>query len=249
VKGASPEWALFLDFDGTLVEIADRPDAVVVDPALPALLERLRQRFGGAAAIVTGRSVPVIEGFLPDLSLDICGLHGMERRIGAQISHLAAENLPAFRQAVDMLVARLSPQNVLIEDKGESIALHWRLNPQAEPEIRAAAQAAMAMLAPAFRLQNGKALVEIVPAVSGKGGAVETLMREAPYRGRRPLFVGDDVTDENGFAAVNALGGATLKVGPGQTLAEKRIATPALFRAWLSELADGRADYDDLDRS
>jgi trehalose 6-phosphate phosphatase len=92
-------------------------------------------------------------------------------------------------------------------------------------------------------------LVEIVPAVSGKGGAVETLMREAPYRGRRPLFVGDDVTDENGFAAVNALGGATLKVGPGQTLAEKRIATPALFRAWLSELADGRAEYDDLDRS
>lgn len=242
------DWALFLDFDGTLVDIAERPDAVVVDPGMPALLRRLRSRCEGALAIVTGRSVATIEGFLPGLDLDICGLHGMERRIGGVLSHLTAENLPALRDAVGRLTARLGPvPGVLIEDKGESVALHWRLNPDAAAEVRDAADAAMALLGPAYRLQAGKALVEIVPAVSGKGSAVETLMHSNPYRGRTPFFVGDDVTDENGFAAVVALGGAALKVGAGDTLATRRIASPDLLKSWLAAFADGTATLEDLE--
>jgi trehalose 6-phosphate phosphatase len=239
--------ALFLDFDGTLVDIADRPEAVIVDPKLPEILRSVRGRCGGALAIVTGRSVAAIEGFLPGLDLDICGLHGMERRLGGVLHHLAVEDPAALRAAVAQLTARLAGiPNVLIEDKGESVALHWRLNPDAEWAVRQAAGEAMAALGSGFRLQNGKAVVEIVPAISGKGSAVEALMRDAPYRGRVPLFAGDDVTDENGFAAVRPRGGVTLKVGQGDTIAERRIASPTLLRQWLEAFAAGKASADEL---
>jgi trehalose 6-phosphate phosphatase len=245
---AGPGWAVFLDFDGTLVEIAPRPEAVRVAPDLPDLLTRLRDGCGGALAIVTGRAIPVIDGFLPGLDLDVCGLHGMERRRAGRTARVEVENLDAFRAAVPAVSARLAGlSDIVIEDKGESLALHWRLNPAAEPAIRAAGAELMARVGPAFRLQEGKAVIEIVPAVSGKGRAVEALMAEAPYRGRRPLFIGDDVTDEHGFAAVNALGGVAIKVGAGATAAGRRIADPAALRAWLARFALGQTDPDSLE--
>jgi trehalose 6-phosphate phosphatase len=240
--GSGDGWALFLDFDGTLVDIAERPEAVIVDPGLPALLTRLRERCGGALAIVTGRAVSVIECFLPGLGLDICGLHGMERRIGGHLQRIEPAGLPALRAAVPKLAARLSPiPGVLIEDKGESVALHWRLAPDAAQQVREAANSVLRDLGANFRLQDGKAVVEIVPEASGKGRAVEALLNAPPYRGRRPLFAGDDVTDENGFRAVEPLGGVSIKIGPGETAAARRIDSPAAFRLWLSEFAeDGR---------
>lgn len=245
--GSAEGWALFLDFDGTLVDIADRPEAVVVDPRLPALLTRLRERCGGALAIVTGRAVSAIEGFLPGLGLDICGLHGMERRIGGRLQRIEPANLPALRAAVPKLAARLSPiPGVLIEDKGESVALHWRLAPDAAPQVREAASGALRDLGPNFRLQDGKAVVEIVPEASGKGRAVEALLAAAPYYGRRPLFVGDDVTDENGFRAVEPLGGVTIKVGAGATAAARRIASPAALRLWLADFIEDATAVDRL---
>lgn len=243
-------WAIFLDFDGTLVEIAARPEAVIVDPALPDLLGRLRATSGEALAIITGRSIAVIDGFLPGLALDVCGLHGMERRRFGQTSRIEAENLEALRAAVPALQARLADRpGIIIEDKGESLALHWRLAPEAEPLIRQVAAEAVGLTGPAFRVQDGKALVEIVPDASGKGRAIEDLMADPPYRGRRPLFIGDDVTDENGFAAVNALGGMTIKVGAGKTRAHRRIESPAALRGWLAGFADGQVSPEDLPAS
>jgi trehalose 6-phosphate phosphatase len=238
VPGFTNDWALFLDFDGTLVDIAERPDAVTVDPGLPALLAHLRQSCGGALAIVTGRAVAVIEAFLPGLDLDICGLHGMERRIGGQIQRIEPPDIPALRAALPDLADRLSRiPGVLIEDKGESVALHWRLAPEAEAHVQEAARSTSRKLGTNFRLQGGKSVIEIVPEASGKGRAVEALLARAPYLGRRPLFAGDDLTDENGFRVVEERGGLSIKIGNGDTIATKRVSSPAAFRAWLAAFA------------
>jgi len=248
--GSANEWALFLDFDGTLVDIAERPDAVTVEPGLPALLAHLRQSCGGALAIVTGRAVAVIEAFLPGLGLDICGLHGMERRIGGQIRRVEPPDLPALRAALPELADSLSGiPGVLIEDKGESVALHWRLAPDAGARVQDAARSTLRKLGPNFRLQGGKSVVEIVPEASGKGRAVEALLATAPYLGRRPLFAGDDLTDENGFRAVEGHGGVSIKIGSGDTIATKRVSSPAAFRAWLAAFAAEPAAIETLGES
>jgi trehalose 6-phosphate phosphatase len=250
VPGSTSNWALFLDFDGTLVDIAERPEAVTVDPGLPALLTRLRQSCGGALAIVTGRAVAAIEAFLPGLDLDICGLHGMERRVDGRIQRVAPPDLPALRAALPDLTERLSAiPGVLIEDKGESVALHWRLAPEAATRVQEAARSALRKLGPNFRLQDGKSVVEIVPEASGKGRAVEALLAMAPYRGRRPLFAGDDLTDENGFRAVEERGGLSIKIGTGDTIASRRVSSPAAFRAWLAEFAAQPAAVETLAQS
>ena len=229
-----PGWAIFLDFDGTLVDIAPRPEAVVVEPGLPALLDLLRAACGGALAIVTGRSIEAIDAFLPGLGLDTCGLHGMERRLAGRIERVHVDGLDAFRAAVAPLIGPLQGiPGVVIEDKGESVAFHWRGAPTAEPLLREAATR-LARSIDGFRVQEGKAIVEVVPAVSGKGAAIAALLEHPPYRGRRPLFAGDDVTDENGFVAVDDLGGLTIKIGMGETAASRRVASPAAFRSLLA---------------
>lgn len=234
------EVALFLDFDGTLVDIAERPEAVVVDPALPGQLIRLHDRLGGAVAIVTGRTLAAVDGFLPGIGLDICGLHGLERRVGDSVSR--PEPSAELRRGIDALRGRLSAAPLaLVEDKEVGVAVHWRLAPEAEPLARAAIGELAARLGPAYRLQDGKAVCELVPAGAGKDGAVRTLMRDLPYRGRIPVFVGDDRTDEHGFAAVAELGGVGVKIGGGETAASRRVASPARFRDWLAAW-NGRAD-------
>lgn len=236
---AEPGHALFLDFDGTLVDIAERPDAVRVEPDLPDLLTRLHRRLGGALAVVSGRTVADIDGFLGRTALDVCGMHGLERRIDGRLSR--PENLVAIGPQVAALRAAFADRpGVLVEDKGVGVALHWRMAPEAEAEALAAMASLAADLGPGYRIQDGKAVREIVPASSGKGGAVLALMERSPYRGRSPVFVGDDRTDEHGFEAVNALGGLSIKLGPGATAATRRLPDPAAFRGWLRRWADGR---------
>ena len=233
-------WAIFLDFDGTLVDIAERPDAIVVDPGLPGLLTELRWRLGGAAAIVTGRRVSEITGFLPDLPLDICGLHGLERRIGGRVAHPAG--LAELAPEIEALRVKLALfPGILIEDKQVGVAVHWRQAPEAAAEALAAITDLADRLGPAYRVQDGKAVREIVPADAGKGGAVRALMSTAPYAGRVPIFAGDDRTDEDGFAAVEELGGVAIKVGAGETLARHRAHTARDFRQWLGAFAKGRS--------
>ncbi|WP_133770593.1 trehalose-phosphatase [Enterovirga rhinocerotis] len=241
-------WALFLDFDGTLVDIAERPDAVVVEAGLPASLSALWQRLDGALAIVTGRTVEVVTGFLGDPGFDVCGMHGLERRVGGRLSR--PDGLADLGTDVAALRSAFADRpGVLVEDKGVGVALHWRLAPEAEADALAAMAALAARLGEGYRIQDGKAVREIVPAASGKGGAIRALMEHPPYLGRIPVFAGDDRTDESGFEAVNALGGISIKLGDGPTAAAHRLPSAPAFRAWLHRWAEGVTGPSDLPAS
>lgn len=233
--------ALFLDFDGTLVEIAPRPDQVTVDPALAPALLRLRDRLGGALAIVTGRPVGVIDGFLAPARLDVAGLHGVEHRAGGVVTGGGATDHPALRARVaDLHAAVDGLGSVLIEDKGASVAVHWRLaTPSDAEKAEAAVRAVAAGLGAAYRLQLGKAVGEIVPASATKGHAIRAFAGQAPYAGRRAVFLGDDLTDEKAFAVVNAQGGVSVRVGPSETIATRRLPDPEAVRKLLYAWADG----------
>lgn len=235
------DFALYLDFDGTLVEIAPRPDLVRVDPALPGTLERLRTRLGGALAVVTGRPIGVIDDFLAPARFDIAGLHGVERRVDGVVSGGGAENHPELRARIAGLTAAVAGLDaVLIEDKGASVAVHWRL---ASPADAALAEAAVKItadaLGAAYRLQLGKAVGEIVPASATKGQAIRVFAQAPPYAGRRAIFLGDDLTDEKAFAVVNASGGVSVRIGAAETIATRRLATPEDVRRLLYAWADG----------
>jgi trehalose 6-phosphate phosphatase len=236
-------YALFLDFDGTLVEIAPRPDGVVVPPALPSGLARLRTRLGGALALVTGRPIATIDGFLAPERFDVAGLHGVEQRRDGRVVGGDPAAHPALRAGVATLQRETADlDGVLIEDKGCSVAVHWRL---ANDTDAARAQEVVATVAEplgaAYRLQQGKAVAEILPASATKGHAIRAFLREAPYAGRRAIFIGDDLTDEKAFVPVNADGGITVRVGPGETVARHRVADPAAVRALLMGWAEGGA--------
>jgi trehalose 6-phosphate phosphatase len=135
-------------------------------------------------------------------------------------------------------VLALKP-GVVIEDKGCSVALHWRLAPQEKDFVLSTAQAAVEALGPDYRVQYGKAVAEILPAAAGKGRVIETFLQQAPYQGRRPIFAGDDLTDENGFVVINAHGGLSIRIGSGETIAHERLGTPADLRHSLSKWAAG----------
>jgi trehalose 6-phosphate phosphatase len=239
-------WALFLDFDGTLVEIADRPEAVVVERGLPGTLATLRDGLDGALALVSGRPIASLDGFLAPYRFDAAGLHGVERRLRGELFPCRPEAHPTLREAVAELPNRL-PQHpgILIEDKGCSVGVHWRLAPELDTDVIEVVEATAAALGPDYRLQAGKAVAEILPARAAKGPAIARFLTEMPFRGRRAVFCGDDLTDEHGFITVNELGGITVRVGPGPTVAQRRIETPAALRLVLAEWAQrGRVDLD-----
>ena len=239
--GPGSGYALFLDFDGTLVEIAPRPDAVQVDPALVPALERLRDRLGGALAIVTGRPVTVIDDFLKPARFDVAGLHGVERRVDGELTGGRAEDHPDLRAGVERLHAETARyEAVLIEDKGASVAVHWRLAAPGDAQAAEAIVKAMAHdLGSAYRLQLGKAVGEIVPASATKGHAIRAFSEAPPYAGRRAIFLGDDRTDEIAFASVNEDGGISVRIGEGETVARRRLASPAEVRALIAAWAEG----------
>lgn len=230
--------ALFLDFDGTLVDIVERPEAVVVDPALPNILTQLQQRLNGAVAIISGRPVAFIDDrFMPHF-YDVAGLHGLEHRIAGELHLCDPDDHPQLRRMVGRLhEAVMGKAGVLIEDKGCSVAIHWRQAPQEKDFALATAQAAVEALGGEYRLQHGKAVAEILPSAAGKGKVIERFLHTSPYKGRKPIFVGDDLTDENGFKTVNAHGGLSIRIGAGETVAKVRLGTPADLRHCLSAWA------------
>ena len=241
-------WALFLDFDGTLVDIVERPDAVVADPALPPLLEALRAVLGGALAVVSGRPVAFLDEKLTPFRGDAAGLHGIERRVAGVLHPCRPEEHPALRRGVGTLQSLFErEEGVIIEDKGCSVAVHWRLVPEREEEVVEAVVALGRDLGEGYRIQYGKAVAELLPAASGKGPVIERFLQDVPYRGRRPLFVGDDLTDENGFAVVNRLGGLAIRIGDGETIARYRLSSPAALRQELERwVRDGGIVFDGL---
>lgn len=245
-SGAQGEYALFLDFDGTLAEIVERPDAVTVDPTLPGILTRLQERLGGALAIISGRPIAFLDQRLTPHEFDIAGLHGIEHRIGGKLSPCDPGEHPQLREMVARLNEAVAPKpGVLVEDKGCSVAIHWRLAPQEKEFALATAHAAVEALGGEYRVQHGKAVAEILPSAAGKGKVIERFMQQAPYEGRRPIFVGDDLTDENGFKTVNAQGGLSVRIGSGETIAKTRLATPADLRHALAKWAsEGYLPFD-----
>lgn len=232
---ANDELALFLDFDGTLVDIVERPDAVIVDPALPATLSELERSLGGALAIISGRPISFLDQRLGHHRFDIAGLHGLEHRIAGRLSLCDPDDHPQLREMVERLEEHFKPKpGIIIEDKGCSVAIHWRLAPLERDNVHAVVHAALEALGGDYRVQFGKAVAEILPSAAGKGKVIEKFLLQPPYRGRRPIFVGDDLTDENGFRAVNALGGLSVRIGEGETIAQERLGSPADLRRFLA---------------
>jgi len=231
-------WALFLDIDGTLLEFAANPGAVTVDPDLAQLLRGLYDNSGGAVALISGRSVADADSLFAPLKLCVAGQHGAERRDFAGGLHLHAPPLEGLRRAAERLrrLVYVHP-GLVLEEKGMNIALHFRGAPLLEAEVIPLLERLVSELGQDFELQAGKMVLEIKPTGKDKGTAIEEFMQEHPFRGRVPIFIGDDLTDEYGFALVNRLGGHSIKVGPGASVALWRLANASAVRGWLDRLA------------
>lgn len=225
--------ALFLDLDGTLLDIAARPDAVSIEPRLRETLAGLSDGLSGALAIVSGRTVTSIDALLAPLRLAAAGIHGAELRLAARgdVERYAAVLPEDLRAELRRLSAT---PGVLVEDKGLAVAIHYRLAPEdAGPVIRRRV-AEIAAGFPGIQLLAGKCLVEVKPDGVGKGSAIERFMAVAPFCGRRPVFAGDDVTDEDALRVLPRWQGIGIAVGQPRPGATAVMAGPAELREWLS---------------
>lgn len=239
--------ALFLDFDGTLADIAPRPDAVRLAPDLVPVLDALHARLDGALAVVSGRPIAELDAFLAPLRLPAAAEHGalLRATAGGPAIRPAEDSadgaLAATLAAVERAARALADRHpgLLVERKTTSVALHYRGAPALDEQCAEAMRSALRG-SPLLELLPGKCVLEARPSGVCKGSAIEALMRHAPFAGRTPVFAGDDVTDEAGFARVRALGGVAIKVGPGKTVASHRCESPAALRAWLRQAAGNR---------
>ena len=234
-----PEPAVFLDLDGTLIEIAQRPDEVTRSARLDVLLARLPGATSNAVAIVSGRTVADLDRLLAPHGLPVAGIHGLERRRadGKVIrAPVALDWMQGARDALDRF-AETHP-GLLLENKGASLALHYRSRPELEDAVQQFV-ADLDLPGAAERLQ-GRKVVEIKPRQMNKGAAIRAYMSEPPFAGRIPVFAGDDVTDESGFVAVNELGGVSVKVGTGATAASWSLPGVSDVLDWLTEAVSGR---------
>lgn len=231
--------ALFLDFDGTLVEIAPSPEDVKLDRRVAPALEALRGALGGALALVSGRPIAFLDEMLAPHRFDIAGLHGAQIRLGGEL-RTQSDEPPSMHAALrDLVRFANSHVGIIVEDKRISVALHWRLAPSLQDEALALMRRTAAKMGPGVRLQEGKSVAELVPANASKGGAIAWLMATPTYAGRRPVFIGDDVTDEDGFEAVNAMGGLSVRIGTDrESHAALRLASPTALHHILLEAAE-----------
>jgi trehalose 6-phosphate phosphatase len=230
------DYACFFDVDGTLIEIALSPDAVEVPADLPDDLRRLSSRFGGAVALLSGRSIAWLDGRFDNAVAPIGGLHGLERRdAGGTLRRLEAPPMLGTARAA-ILAALDDMTGVLVEDKDLSIALHYR----AAPEQRLTVKRLLTKLADAsdgtLEVLPGKAVVELRTTGAHKGSALLAFMREPPFAGRRPVFFGDDRTDEDAFAAAKEQDGIAVAVGrPAEEVgATLSLPDPASVRAFIA---------------
>ena len=224
--------ALFLDFDGVLVEIAARPDAVEVPAGLPEMLRRLHSALNGAVALISGRHVADLQKFLPDLQAVIAGSHGAEIALGGEIQ-------PAFRIDLDVATIHAAAHDMakdhaalLIEEKPHGVVMHYRADPGLESFVRSAMSDLQARF-PGTKLQPAKMAVELLPQGAGKDGALARLMADPPFAGRIPVYAGDDLTDEPAMVEAISRGGVAIKIGEGDSLAQYRMSGPKDLAAWL----------------
>lgn len=229
--------ALFLDFDGTLAEIAPTPDDARLSEAMEAALHQVRERLGGRLAIISGRSVAVLERLVPVPGLALAGVHGLEIRHGDGRLDRPSPSpaLAVARQRLEALAAR--EPGLLIEDKQLSVAVHYRAAPGLAPIAHARARWLAEQLG--LSIQTGKMVIELRQPGSDKGMAIGRLLATPPFAGFRPLFVGDDDTDEAAFAEAGAQGGAGIRVGPPApgTAASHALPDVAAVQQWLERAA------------
>ena len=230
----APDWALFLDVDGTLLDFAQAPGDVHVEPGLLDTLAILHGRLDGALALVSGRTLAQIDALFAPLHLPAVGLHGLERRDDGHLTrHPRTPALDAVIASARALADKYP--GALVEDKGTTVALHWRGAEAAEEPLHEFATSALIEL-PGYHLQPGNRVLELRPDGAHKGRAVLDLLALAPFQGRRPVFVGDDLTDEHGFAAVDCHGGFGVRVGSRlPTAARYGLHDPSAVRDWLDD--------------
>lgn len=237
---ASLQWAYFLDVDGTLIGFADTPDAVRVGAPLLELIDALHQHTGGALALVSGRMLADLQARIGLRQLPMAGLHGLERRDSAGRLWMHAAP-PAAKHAIQESLAPILVRHpgLLLEDKGLTLALHYRRVPTLAGYVHRVMARVVLAQAPALELQPGKFVVEIKPAGVDKGSAVADYLAEYPFKGRCPVFIGDDLNDEQGFAEVNRQGGISIKVGNGPSCAKYRLPNVGAVHEWLGNAVKG----------
>ena len=233
----SLDWCLFLDVDGTLIELTDTPFDTHASGDLNALLKEVSERLGGAVALVSGRSIEYLDALFDPLRLPSAGLHGVERRKASGMMHGASfqdSQLDRARAALVDLVQ--THAGTLLEDKGRTVAIHFRMAPQFEPELREKVTAIAALLGTHYHVQSGNMMLEIKPRGFNKGGAVKAFLKEPPFSGRIPVYVGDDLTDIDGFRVVDDQGGISIAVGD-RVCGQYHLDNPEAVRLWLKGIA------------
>lgn len=235
--------AVFLDIDGTLLDFAETPDAVVVPAHLPGLLMRMQQRFDGAVALVSGRTIDWIDTTFAPARLACAGEHGAAWRLSPADTVERAEP-PAWLARLDGAATRTIEAwpGIVLERKPSSLAIHYRRSPELAGRVEAAVAEIAADLGPGVELLRGNHVLELRMRGATKGAAVERFMAVPPFAGRVPVMVGDDVTDEDGFRAARALGGFAIGVGPRESaLANGHLRDPLAVHAWLAALVERTA--------
>jgi trehalose 6-phosphate phosphatase len=231
--------AFFFDVDGTLLDLAPVPDAVVVAKEVIDLLRALVMRNCGAVALISGRSITTLDALFQPLLLPAAGLHGFERRdaVGTYRRHSPppGQVLERARSLLRQVAAR--DLRLVLEDKSFALALHYRQAPELERSVVTKVEAIAQAVAPALELQRGRMVVELRPAEANKAMAIAAFMREAPFAGRRPVCLGDDLTDECAFEWVNGAAGISIAVGVARhTAARAHLPSVREARMWLRRI-------------
>lgn len=238
-RAAATRLAIFLDFDGCLVDLAPRPQDVVVPRTLGPILHALHRKTKGALAIISGRPVAEIRAFLPGLHLPLCGSHGAERAVVGRRTDRMIVDQPAIDAAALRAKPLMTQPGLMLERKPVGLGLHYRGAPGRFADVQALAVELLSQL-PDFHAHAGKMVIELRPDGIGKGHALQTMMTDPRFRGRAPVMFGDDATDEPAFAVAHRFGGMSVKIGAGETGARSRLACPAATRRLLASWADQR---------
>jgi trehalose 6-phosphate phosphatase len=237
LAASAHDWALFIDIDGTLLDMAPSPDAVEVPPSLVDTLARLKLRFGGALALITGRRIVDADRFFAPLKLIALGVHGAEARVEARGSiAMLGEPVPQDLTRAVRAVADGVP-GILVEDKGVGLAVHYRH----VPEARQALELELEQLVrrwESFAVRPGRKVLDVVPRAHSKGTGLTWLMRLSAFKGRRPVMIGDDRGDEPALLAARRHGGVGLRVAGEHFCNGAEFPAPASVRAWLAGLGE-----------
>jgi trehalose 6-phosphate phosphatase len=233
------DWALFLDIDGTLIEHADHPEGITIPESLPDLLTQLQLSLNGAVALISGRTIDWMDKRFAPAKLAASGQHGAEIRLAPDAPSVPIP-MPKWRAPLEKALKEelAAWPGVFVEHKPLSLAVHFRAVPQSADEIMQKVTDLGFGLDPSVEFLKGRFVIEVRQSGHDKGGAVDALMKTAMFTGRTPVFVGDDVTDEDGFRVAREKGGLAVAVGPRPTgQADYRLSGPAEVREWLNNLA------------